>query len=127
MSPLHERTLHRYTFGSLLRILSICGLILILVGYMTYQARNIIQGPQINLTDTYTPVSEDRLVLITGNTKNIVRILVNGREIHTTSDGTFAHRLILENGYTIVTLSAHDRFGRSTTITRSYVYVGMPT
>jgi hypothetical protein len=68
-------------------------------------------------------VSHTQHVTVTGTAKNIVKLTLNGREIHTNETGDFTHELVLENGYTILTLAAQDRFGRATSLTRTYVYV----
>ena len=75
------------------------------------------------MTDIYTPVQHDRTVTLTGNTHNIVKLTLNGMEIHTNEQGAFTRILLLENGYTIMTLQAQDRFGRETSVVREYVYV----
>ncbi len=91
--------------------------------YVHYQARNFLAGPVITLTDTHTPIQHERTVMLEGHAENIVLLTLNGREIHTTEDGVFRETLVLPYGYTIIELYAKDRFGRTETLTREYVFV----
>jgi len=103
--------------GSLLFI----GLLFALV-YITYQARFLIIGPQITLTSDVELQQNVRQITLNGTATNISRLWLNGRPIFTDPTGTFAAAVILENGYTVTTLKAEDRYGRTTTITRPFVY-----
>lgn len=119
MSPLFTNI---PTLGTCLRLLGIAILGILLVWYVHFQARSFIEGPSIALNDTGDILHHERTIVLTGTTKNIVGMTLNGREIHTNENGDFSERLILEDGYTIMTLYAEDRFGRSTTLTREFVY-----
>ena len=92
------------------------------VTYAVYQARNLIQGPSISLSYEPESVQHERALSLIGTAQNIVVLRLNGREIHTDERGVFEHTLTLENGYTILTLEAEDRYGRKTEITRSFIY-----
>jgi Na+-transporting methylmalonyl-CoA/oxaloacetate decarboxylase gamma subunit len=93
----------------------------LLVYYISYQARFITTGPIIDLA-TNEVVSENRTVILAGKAQNITHIEINGRPIYTDERGYFKETLVLENGYTIATVRAFDRFGRSTAISRPFVY-----
>jgi len=124
MRPIHTQTIN---LGTMLRIVGIGLLIVLILVYVLFQARNVLQGPTIVLSGVYDVVQHDRTVTIQGVAQNIVKLTLNGREIHTTEAGDFTQMLVLENGYTIVELSAHDRFGRISSLTREYVYVPQST
>lgn len=111
------------TLGNILRGLSIIGFVMLLVVYVQFQARSFLEGPAIILNDEYMPVQHTRTLTLTGKVENIVKLTLNGKEIHTDKDGVFTEELRLEQGYTIVSLNAQDRFGRQTSIVREYVYV----
>lgn len=122
MSPLtigsisHERTL-RFVFVALV--------IMLMSGYMFFQARNLIQGPAIVLNETPSMLaSSETSTLISGSAENVVVLRLNGREIHTDESGRFSHTLTLEQGYTIMTLEALDRYGRKTVVERGFVRGG---
>jgi len=67
-------------------------------------------------------LQNSRQITLTGQAENISRLWLNGRSIFTNRNGQFTAAVILENGYTVTTLVAEDRYGRSTTITRPFVY-----
>jgi len=121
MSPIHLETpwfKKTILFSGLLLFLGLC------IAYAAFQARFLIAGPQISLTKEPESVQSERQVKISGVANNITAIYLNGKPITTTEDGAFEEALILENGYTTMTISAVDRFGRSTKINRDYVYTG---
>lgn len=93
-----------------------------IAGYVFFQARFLIVGPIVRLTEETKPIYSSQMVEIKGYAKNITDITLNGRPIYTNESGDFAEELVLENGYTIMTIRAHDRYGRETTLTRSFVY-----
>jgi len=118
MSP---RLPHYITLRSTLAyfgVILIVGLIMLYVGY---QARFIIAGPTVNI-HTDDSISTERTITLEGQAYNIVSIDLNGRTIYTDERGYFKETLVLENGYTIATVRAKDRYGRTTTESRSFVY-----
>jgi hypothetical protein len=121
MSPV---TLPRLTFRSILIYGCIAIFGLLFIAYVLFQARFLIEGPQINVQDQ--PVSQtQRLVTLEGQARNIVHISLNGRQIYTDKNGNFKEALVLENGYTIATLEAEDRYGRKIHHTETFVYTAM--
>ena len=112
----------RIEFRSLIK----ASLVLIGIGallvYVTYQARFLITGPQITMTADLEMRQNTRQVELQGTATNISHLQLNGRPIFTDPDGRFTTAVILENGYTVTTLTAEDRYGRTTTVTRTFVY-----
>jgi len=110
------------TFRSVIR----ASLVLIGIGalivYVSYQARFLIIGPQIVLTQELDVRQNSRTIQLQGTATNISRLQLNGRPIFTDPQGDFVAAVILENGYTVTTLTAEDRYGRVTTVTRTFVY-----
>ena len=96
--------------------------ILMAITYVIFQARFLIIGPQIILTTDIPVVHNERTVYLEGKAFNISRLWLNDRQIFTDSSGTFKEALVLETGYTMSTLRAEDRYGRATTLERSFVY-----
>ena len=120
---MHGINTHTLTLGKILRVLGVILLVVILLWYVHFQARNFLAGPSISLDDTHGVLHHERSITLTGTTHNIVKLTLNGRDIHTNEAGAFKEILVLESGYTIMTLEAKDRFGRTTTHTEEYVYV----
>lgn len=96
--------------------------LLILLGYVVFQARFLIAGPEITLIDEPERVQNQRIIRLTGNTSNITKITLNDRQIFTDEHGYFDEALVLENGYTIATIMVMDRYGREARVVRSFIY-----
>lgn len=94
---------------------------LLLLSYALWQARLLLVGPVITLSDMPTTHTEHTITL-TGQAENIVGITLNDRAIYTDKNGHFTEQLVLENGYTLATLEATDRYGRSAVVERAFVY-----
>lgn len=112
----------RLEFRSIIK----ASLILIGVGallvYVSYQARFLLTGPVITMLTEPELRQNTRYVELEGIATNISRLQLNGRPIFTNPKGEFTTAVILENGYTVTTLTAEDRYGRITTVTRTFVY-----
>lgn len=93
-----------------------------LILYITFQARFLIAGPVITLVNEPASVQNSPTVTLSGNARNLAKITLNGRQIFTDQSGYFNEALVLENGYTIATITATDRYGRETSVVRSFVY-----
>ena len=106
-------------------VLQVGAAVLLVLGmlvYVTFQARHVLIGPEISLSAEPAVHTNDRQVYLHGSTNNISRLWLNDRPIYTDPQGNFKEALILETGYTVATLRAEDRYGRTTTLEREYVY-----
>ena len=106
----------------ILKFLGVTIAILLFSTYLSFQARYLIAGPQLTLDHEPPTSNTTRIVELTGTATNITHLWLNDRPIFTDEKGHFKEALILENGYTITTLKARDRYGRETEIVRSFVY-----
>lgn len=86
----------------------------ILCSYILFQARNIISGPVLIID---APLSgqtvDDSLVIVRGSTRNVAHMTFNDRQIFMDKNGAFTEPILLPVGYTILTIAAEDRFGRT--------------
>lgn len=112
---------HHITLRTFLQYTAVLAVVAAFIVYVAFQARFIIAGPQITIF-TEGGQSQEQLVTIAGQATNIVSITLNGRSIYTDEDGFFKETVVLENGYTISTIRAQDRYGRTITTDRSFVY-----
>ena len=119
MSPLIYK---RITLRNILYYVSIFAVACIFIGYAIFQARFLLTGPVLTFENIPETVQTQRVVILEGLAENIVFITLNGRQIYTDKNGYFKEALVLENGYTIATLQAHDRYGRSRSYTQEFVY-----
>lgn len=115
-------TPERPSLGVILKWLGICIIAGTLIFYAVYQARLLIAGPSLALDQALAVTYTERVATITGTARNVSAITLNDRTIFTDDDGRFNERLVLENGYTIMTLRATDRYGRVVTLTQPLVY-----
>lgn len=119
---MQDHTSNAFPFRSFLKFSAIGVIGLLLLIYAVFQARFLIVGPQIILINEPDQHQSDRQIFLEGTAYNISRLWLNDRQIYTDAQGNFKEALILENGYTITTLRAEDRYGRSAILTRTYVY-----
>lgn len=87
--------------------------VLLIVGYGVFEARRLIEGPQIII---YSPqdgsATSSTTVLLTGRAENISFLTINDTSAFTDEHGIFSVLLSPPSGYAIFTVSATDRFGR---------------
>jgi hypothetical protein len=97
-----------------LKTFIIIGAFVLLIGYAGFRAQSFIQGPQLTITSpTSGTTTTSSVVEISGTTKNISFITLNGDKIFTDKNGVFKNKLLLSYGYNIITVEAKDRFGRT--------------
>lgn len=112
------------TFYTLIRLLIVAGVVITFLWYIAFQARLLIAGPSITLTNNLPQITSSKVLSVEGSVDNVVEVTLNGRAIFVNQEGYFKETLVLENGYTIMTLEARDRYERIRTITQSVVYQG---
>lgn len=110
------------TLRTLIFYASLTVTVCLIVLYTLFQARFLLSGPMITFTHELPIEQTERVVDLEGEAQNIVKLALNGRQIYTDKNGYFREALVLENGYTVATLQAHDRYGRTRTYTQSFVY-----
>ena len=115
--------IHGYSFRTMVKYWLSALLALLIVSFIIFQARFLIMGPRITITDAPQGPQNERQIHLKGDAHNIARLWLNDRPIYTDAQGNFDEAVVLENGYTIATLRAEDRYGRSTTLSRELVYV----
>ena len=120
MSP---RIYKGITLRSILYYASIVTVSCIFIGYAMFQARFLLTGPVLTFDNIPETIQTERIVTLEGVAENIVFLTLNGRAIYTDKDGYFKEALVLENGYTVATVQANDRYGRSRSYTQEFVYV----
>jgi hypothetical protein len=115
-------TTDTFALRSILKVVLTVIAIGLFATYLTFQARFLIAGPQLTLDKEPSVNNTTRVVELAGTASNITHLWLNDRPIFTDEKGHFKEDLVLENGYTITTLRAKDRYGRETEIVRSFVY-----
>lgn len=95
---------------------SIIGLLFIsaILGYVGFQARFLIAGPQITMLDIPPLTTASSTVHFSGKTANITHLRLSGRQIFTDENGVFNETAALTPGINVITIEAQDRYGRIT-------------
>ncbi|MBI4086838.1 hypothetical protein HY416_02545 [Candidatus Kaiserbacteria bacterium] len=114
-------TYRSYTLGRLLKWLAGAAATAALGWYIVFQAWPLITGPALTL-DPMPVAQSGRVTTVSGTARNVTTITLNDRPIFTDDEGHFQEALVLENGYTILTLRAKDRYGRKKTLEQALVY-----
>lgn len=97
----------------MLAIGSVC--IVLLLGYGFFEARRLIEGPQITIeTPSNGSATSTSAVLISGHASNIAFLTINDAPAYTDETGHFAVTLSPPSGYTVFVVAGVDRFGRRT-------------
>jgi hypothetical protein len=113
-----------YSLGNLLYGILIAIVIGLIALYVLFQARHIIDGPMIIVSEVaYEGTSPT--VMLSGTTENIVSLSLNGRPIYTDDEGAWTETVVLPVGYTVITLTAEDRYGRVRSVTKEFVRSGI--
>jgi hypothetical protein len=98
----------------LLKIILTSVLVIFIISYAGYKLYPLIKGPEIII---YTPKNGDRvsggLVEIKGVVSRAKYIKLFDREIYTNQKGEFTEKMIKQNTYTDIIITATDRFGRT--------------
>ncbi len=100
--------------ASIVRITGISLLGIIIVAYSLFQAHKLLTGPVIDIDSPQDgAVFNTPLIQVDGHVQNVAYLKLDGRPIFTDTDGRFSEKLLLSPGYTILTLDAQDKFGKS--------------
>lgn len=87
------------------------GFFLFIILYAFFNSRGLIFGVQIknvNIVDGATV--SNKVLKVTGNAKNAIKLVLNGREISLDQTGEFNETIILLKGYNIIQIEATDKF-----------------
>lgn len=90
-------------------------LVLVIIGYGLFEARRIVEGPQVTIvTPTNGSATSTTGVTIAGNAQNISFLTINDKPSFTDQKGNFSETLSIPPGFAVLTVAATDRFGRRT-------------
>ena len=86
-----------------------------LVSYGFFEARKLLEGPQITVTSPRDgSATSSILISIEGTAQNIAFLTINDAPAYTDEQGHFTQLLSPTPGVTVITVAATDRFGRKT-------------
>lgn len=89
--------------------------IVLIGGYGLFEARKLIEGPDITIEYPIDGSSTSSTgVVIAGTAQNISFLTINDLPSYTDKAGNFSELLSIPPGFTVLTVRAVDRFGRRT-------------
>lgn len=90
----------------------ILSIVILFIFYGIFESFKLITGPRVTIvTPENGATLETNSVSIEGTAKNVSFISLNDRKIFVDDNGNFKEKLLLPYGYTIIKISAEDRFG----------------
>ncbi len=99
-------------------------IVLSLVSYGLFNARNIIIGPKIEIfTPSNLSETKSNTIEIKGVAKNATYISLNERPISVDTSGLFDEKLLLSPGSNLIEIKARDRFKKETSQTIQIYYI----
>lgn len=94
--------------------------VLVVIGYGLFEARKLLEGPQITIESPVDgSATSSPTLLVSGRAENIAFLTINDAPAYIDESGHFTQVLSPPLGYTVVTVAATDRFGRRTSKTVS--------
>ncbi len=97
--------------------------ILTIAGYTLAKTKDILIGPRLVIEYPSSGITvHNELVTIIGRAQNISSVSMGSRPIFTDEGGYFEEKLLVPYGYSILKLTARDRFDREVTKTIELVY-----
>ena len=97
---------------SKLKIIILFVFFILIIFYAIFVSKDLIFGVKIknvSLIDGATVT--DSVMKVTGNAKNAVKLILDGREISVDQQGNFNETIALLPGYNIINIRAQDKFG----------------
>lgn len=90
---------------------------LVIIGYTFYAILPYLLGPSLKATEV-TSAGE---TTIAGMTERVSYLSIDGMDVSLSEDGSFSAQRAYPLGYTAITISAKDRFGRTVVKTLSFL------
>lgn len=81
----------------------------LIAGYALWGTKDLILG--VRIKDVVIQESEPGILDISGNARNAVNIVLNGREISIDKEGRWRETIALLPGYNLIEIQAEDKFG----------------
>jgi Helix-turn-helix domain/Glucodextranase, domain B len=116
------RSLPFTSIGIFARNLFLGSLVLLFIGYLSWQIKGILQPPTLNV---FYPeegaIINDLSTAIAGQTENESRVSINGQSVMLNNQGRFSINIDLTPGLNTVTVAAVRKHGKTTLITRHLI------
>ncbi len=88
---------------------------LFVLGFVGVKLYPIIHGPRINVSTIINGGSvTEPMIRISGTASFTQELIINGKKLALSPDGSFGENLVLNPGYNIISVQGSDRFGKKT-------------
>lgn len=95
---------------------------LFVVGFVGMKLYPIVHGPTIDISTISDGASvTDAMIRISGTASFTQDLIVNGKSLALSPNGSFDEKLVLNPGYNVITVQGSDRFGKKTDQTYAMV------
>lgn len=82
--------------------------------YGLFESFRYFSGPKITIIEPKDgSLVATSTVVLYGKVRNIAYLTLNERQIFSDTSGNFGQKLLLQEGYNIITIEARDRFGKN--------------
>jgi len=89
-----------------------CVVLFVIIVVFGYEKMSFIFNG-IKIEATLEQKDDSSLAVVSGNASKAVYITLNGREIFIDKEGNFSESIVILPGFSIVTLNARDKFGKT--------------
>ena len=121
------RSMYFHNLPQLIRSTVTAMIVLSLIGYLGLQVKHIVEPPTLTVhSPTDGMITENRSLVIQGETEKEVSVFINGKEIVNKNNGQFEEQLDLGVGVNTIIISAKKKYGKTKTETR-HVTVRTPS
>lgn len=111
-----------------LKLCAVLAVTIAIGGYAFYTMKSLMQGPVITVTAPNDGEAvEQAVITVSGTTKHIAKIALNGRPIPIDEDGAFREDVAVPLGYAILSITGEDRFGKKTEVSLTLVRTDAPS
>lgn len=93
-------------------------LIFLFIGFLLFQYRAAFIAPPLRISSPQQSVEVSQEVTVSGRTDREASVTVNNEAVSVNSNGEFTKRISLFPGQTTIVISAKNRFGKETIVTR---------
>ncbi len=125
LQPKSGRRWYAPSFSVTPRVLTfaaVIGLALLTAGYLIWQVRSVSAPPALEVIFPESDmVVAERNVLLRGRTESVSRVYVNDQSVPVQESGEFQEVLSLADGSNTLVIRAENRFGKSTSVSRTIV------
>jgi hypothetical protein len=100
------------SFKKLVKIAGFATFFILIIIYAFFRSRDLIFGVKIkNVNSVDGAMVKANVINLTGNAKNAIHVVLDGREVSVDQGGNFNETIALLPGYNIINIKAQDKFG----------------